>query len=267
MMRILLILALLLAAHALIGCKNEASEPIWKQVKIGEIVLPPTEDSAHLRTDPLVSFIVMTFEIPAKDIGALEYLSTILRRAPASFSSYQSFTENGFAILAGSGKMWDKTAILLRAAGAELSKTNTLMHTMGQSSQLQIAELTTEKAIFYSSPNTKLQGAALEPGKLTMQIATRGIPTMRGACKVRITPAYKTNAAKHFLEDSKKAKSKEINFDAMSVELIMSPNDFVFLRPQKYHPKQITLDSLFFYSLTDEPTVKTYVILCHRISD
>lgn len=251
----------------LTGCNGpEKSEPIWQQVKITDIAPAHNgkqPDSQLLKT---INFNVYIFEMPAKNINALDDVWQMLYTKPLRFSDYDAFVANSFSVGFGEVQMWNIIADLLRGAGAKRVKTVSLLLLDGQASDLAIAGLGNKQTIFYISTGGSMEGATIGPGTLALRIKAEKIPGSRGVCNVDVQPVFSSPIRSSIPQLAAHEKLGEFIFDAASFRLKMSPGNFVFLGPKKYSSGQITLASVFFNRPGLNPVVRTFLFVCNRIN-
>ncbi|MFH1616078.1 MAG: hypothetical protein ABIG61_13460 [Planctomycetota bacterium] len=240
---------------------------MWEQVKLSQLKPVTIPAEADTLQKVIVDFLVLEFKIPVENFNSLNALAVILRTSQLSFKDKIAFRENGFSAGVGRDQMWDRVARILRDAGAQQTKAATILVVRGLSGDVEVRRLAEERTIFYSSQNSPLKGSTLEPGSISLNLETLQIPDKKGACSVIVKPVYRPQTKQGLPVAQERAKAGQLEFDAMAFQLIMSPGDFVFLKPQRYQKQQITLDSLLFTDAAAPAAVKTYLIICRGISE
>jgi hypothetical protein len=256
------------AVVLLTGCNApEKDEPIWQQVKIGDLAPSDNGKRPAGRLLKTTNFNIYTFEIPAENIDTLDDVWQMLYTKPLRFNDYDAFKANSFLVGFGQVQMWDKIANLLHTADGKKVQTASLLLPDGQANDLTIARLDNELTIFYISSAGSMEGAAVGPGKLALRIKAEKIPGSRGVRDVDIKPAFSPLIKSLISQPGARKKPGELLFTSAGFKLKMSPRDFIFLGPEKYISPQATLDSLFFTRHKPKPVVRTYLIVCTRIID
>ena len=267
------VVVLICTAAALDGCNGaEKDRPLWQQVKIDD--LAPSHKPGRPNKQPLktINFSVYIFEIPAESITALNDIWQMLNTKPLRFNNHTAFTANSFAIGLGQLQMWNKIADLLRNAGGKMIETILLLLPDDQPQNITIARLDDKQTVFYVSSTGSTDSTDLGPGVLTLRIKAKKIPGQKafhrmpyGICKMDALPVFLPLISSPIPQLSAQAKTGEFPFDSLGFSVEMNPGDFVFIGPERYISHQITLAGLFFSSPADQPTIKTYLIICTAI--
>ncbi len=256
------------AAVLLTSCNApEKDEPIWQQVKLGDLV--PPADAKHPAGQLLktINLNIYIFEMPAENISALNDVWQMLYAKPLKFNDYDAFCANSFLVGFGQIQMWNKIANILRDAGGRKIETVSLLLPDGQSNDFTITRLDKEQTIFYISTSGSMEGTTIGPGKLALRIKVEKIPGSRGVCRVNAQPVFPSPIQSPAQQLAARAKLVEFLFTSAGFGLKMSPGDFVLLGPEKYIDHQITLGSLFFSRPGRRPTVRMFLLVCTRIID
>jgi len=290
MRRVFRIVVLGCAVLLLTGCSaSEKSDALWEQVKIGDIA--PSGQGKRSIGQPLmtIDFVVHLFEMPAENISALDNVWWTLYTKPLRFNDSDAFSSNLFSVGFGQVQMWNKVRNSLQAAGGKKIKTISLLLLDGQADDLVVATLGNELTIFYASTDGSMEGATIGPGELSLRMKAQKIPGSRGVCSVDVQPVFSPPIISSIPQLAARTKSGEFLFASAGFSLKMSPGDFVFLGPKKYSSDQMTLAGLFFSRSAPSPSirmflippskdtekpmpyfgpvVRTYMIVCTRISD
>jgi len=283
------VVVLICTAAVLAGCNEaEKDKPLWQQVKIDE--LAPSYKPGRPRNHSLktINFSVYIFEIPAENITALNDIWQMLEGShfakegkmgpldtkPLRFNNHSAFTANSFSIGFGRLRMWNNVADLLRNAGGKKIETIFLLLPDDQPQNITIARLDHKQSVFYISSAGSTEDADIGQGKLALQIKAERIPTQKavhripyGICKMNALPVFLPLISSPIPQLSAQAKTGEFLFDSLGFSAEMNPGDFVFLGPEKYIGHQTTLAGLFFSSPADQPTARTYLIVCTAINN
>jgi len=251
----------------LTGCNApEESEPIWEQVKIGDIAPSHSGKRPGDHLLETANFSVYIFEIPAENINILDGVWQMLYTESLRFNDYDAFSANLFSVGFGEVQMWGKIADLLRAAGGKRVRTVTLLLSDGQAETIAIAGLGSEQTIFYISTDGSMEGVTIGPGTLALRIKAGKIPGSRGVCNVDIQPVFSSPIRSSIPQLAAREKLGDVLFDTAGFRLKMSPGNFVFLGPEKYSSEHITLAGLFFSRPGPMPVVRTFLFVCSRIN-
>jgi len=267
MIRLLKIMVFSCAVALLTGCSAPGKdEPIWQQVKIGDLAPSHNGKQPGGQLLKTANFTVYIFEIPAENTGSLDDIWPMLHTKPLRFNYYDAFANNSFLVAFGQLPMWNKVADLLQAAGGKRVKTVSLLLPDGQANDIPIATLGNEKTIFYISTEGPMEGVTIGPGGLTLRIKAEKIPGSRGVCNVDALPVFSPPISSPIPQLAAREKSREFPFACCHFGLKMGPGDFVFLGPQKYSSDQTTLAGLFFSRPGPRPVVRMFLIVCSRIN-
>ena len=282
MIRVFQIVVLICLPFCLTGCgAPEENEPIWQQLKIGD--LAPSHggkrpDGQLLKT---INFNVYAFEIPAENISALDDIWQMLYTKPLQFNNYDAFVANSFLVGLGQVQMWNKIRDLLLAADGKGTRKVSLLLPDGQANDFPIARLDKEQTISYISASGSMEGVTVGPGMVALRLKAEKIPGSRGVCKMSAMPVFSPPIRSPIPELVYRAKAGKFPFASCGFGLKMSPGDLVVLGPEKYDSSQITLGSLFFsrpegnlfFSRTGrkpperKPAVRIFLLLCTGIND
>ena len=212
-----------------------------------------------------INFDLYIIEIPAENISVLDDVWRALYTQPFRFNSYDAFCANSFVVGFGQVPMWDEIGDLLRPAGGKKVEKISVLLPDGQANDITIAVLYDEQDIFYTSTDGSLEGATLGPGRLALRIKAEKIPGARGVCKVSAQPVFPSLVKSPISKFAGRTRTGDFLFTPAGFRLKMSPNDFIFLGPEKYIEHQITLGSLFFSRAKRKPVVRTYLLVCTSI--
>jgi hypothetical protein len=282
MFRIFQIAVLSCLALWLTGCGGpEKNEPIWEQIKIGDLAPSYSGKQPDGQSLKTINFNVFAFEIPAENISALDDIWRMLYPQPLQYNNYNAFKANSFLVGSGHAQMWSKITDLLLAAGGKGAKRVSLLLPNGRANDLPIARLDNEQTVFYISTGGSMDGVSIGPGMVGLRIKAEKIPGSKGVCQVSALPVFSPPIRGAIPQLLYRAKASEFLFTSAGFGLKMSPGDLVVLGPEKYIDHQITLGSLFFsrpqgslfFSRTErkpperKPAVRIFLLLCTGIND
>lgn len=263
MIRVFEIVVFSCLAALVTGCGGSEIEPIWSQVKIGDLapVQGPEREGEQLSKAAI--FDVYIIDIPAENISVLDDVWPKLSTNRLRFNDYDGFKSNSFSAGFGEDQMWSEIRDLLVGAGGKKIKTVSLLLPDDHADNVTIARLD-KKTIFYVSTGGSMEGVTVGPGTLGLGIKAKKIPGSRGVCDVTIQPIFLPQRRSSIPLLAGRTESGEFLFTSAGFRLKMSPADFVFLGPEQYIDNQITLGGLFFSRPGQKPITRTYLIVCTR---
>ncbi len=265
----------------LAGCAGPEEEPIWENVKIGDLAPHRGGKPPSVRLIKTINFDLHIFEIPAENIDKLDDTRKTLYTKPLRFNSLHAFGANSFSVHFGQIRMLDEIYNLLLAANGKIIARVSLMLADGQTESIAITGINSPRTIFFTSTYGSREGANVGPGILALRIKTRKIPDSRGVCNVTVYPVYSPPMIKSAIPQlDARTKLREFPFSAAAFELKMGPGDFVLLGPKEYVSDQTALGGLFFsnpkgslfFSKTErkppefKPAVRIFLLVCTRIN-
>jgi len=280
--RVFQIAVLSCLAFCLTGCGGpEENEPIWQQLKIGDLAPSHSGKRPGSQLLKTINFNVYAFEIPAENISALDDIWRMLYPKPLQYNNHDAFKANSFLAGFGQVQMWNKIRDLLLAADGKGTDRISLLLPDGQANDLPIARLDKEQTISYISASGSMEGVTAGPGMVALRLKAEKIPGSRGVCKMSAMPVFSLPIRSSIPELVYRAKAGEFLFSSVGFGLKMSPGDLVVLGPEKYIDHQITLGGLFFsrpegslfFSRTErkpperKPAVRIFLLLCTSIND
>jgi len=244
---VLCLLSSVFLGFYLIGCTAPEEEPIWKNIKIGD--LAPRQDGKppSPRLVETINFDLHILEIPAENIDKLDDTRKNLYTKPLRFNSLHAFGANSFSVHFGQIRMLDEIYNLLLAANGKILTKVSLMLADGLPETIAITGLDGPRTIFFTSIYGSKEGANVGPGILGLRLKAQTIPGSRGVCNVTAYPVYSPpirRTAIPLLEA--RTKMREFPFGAAAFALKMGPGDFVLLGPKEYISDQTALGGLFF---------------------
>ena len=263
----------------LAGCAGPEEEPIWENVKIGDLAPRRGGKPPSVRLIKTINFDLHIFEIPAENIDKLDDTRKTLYTKPLRFNSLHAFGANSFSVCFGQIRMLDEIYNLLLAANGKIITKVSLMLADGQTETIAITRLDGPRTIFFTSTYGSREGASVGPGILALRIKTQKIPGLRGVCNVTVYPVYSPPIIKSAIPQlDARTKLREFPFSAAAFELKMGPGDFVLLGPKEYVSDQTALGGLFFsnpkgslfFSKTErkpperKPAVRIFLLVCTR---
>lgn len=249
------------------GCRDRKEpDPIWEGVKISDLA----PRNAGLRESPFlktVDFDVYVFEMPAGKMDVMGEIWPLLHKEQLRFNNSEAFAANLFSAGFGQIDLWDKTADLLRKAGAKKTERTTLLLLDGQSEECTIKKINTEQAIFYAPNAGGIEGASGGPGTLSLRIKAGKIAGSRGVCDMSAVPVFWSHKTRSKARLSGQGDTGDFVFTAAGFRLRMTPGSFVLLGPEKYIEHKGTLGSLFFCGAGEKPAVRIFSIVCTGITE
>ncbi len=268
MFRSFWILFLSCAALLLIGCPTPAPKKpsVWEQTKIGDLA-PPVAAEPNQKLSDVINLDIYIFEIPTKDVNALDNIWPALYTQTLRFNSYNAFTINLFAAGFGEASAWNQIGDILRKVNARMAERNSLVLLNNQPKDLYITAIDTERTIFYTSTSHVSEGVTIGPGSFTLRIKAQKIPAQRGVCNINIQPVFTPSRKSRFPLRKETETTTPFAFDALEFELKISPGNFFLLGPRKYTADRSVLAGLFFSTEVPRPAAKIYLFVCGEIAD
>lgn len=272
------VFCILLSAFFLTGCKSEPQQPVWENLKIGDLTPQyggePTPEQL-LKTTKLDVHI---FEIPAENVKMLDRIRKRLFIRPLRLQDYSAFNANSFLVRFGQVDMWRQTTDwLLDAEGHSLTRVSLLLSD-GQAQTINIAGLDRPQTIYYTAADGTNQRANVGPGVFGLRVKAEKIPGSRGVCDLVAYPVFSPPTKSAVPQLDARGKLYEFPFIIAAFGLKMSPGDFVFLAPKEYINDRTSLSGLFFnspqaslfFSKTKapeyKPAVRIFLLVCTGIN-
>ena len=276
---VLCLVSLVLLSFCLIGCTAPEEEPIWKDVKIGDLAPRRAGKPPAARLIKTINFDLHIFEIPAENIDKLDDTRKTLYTKPLRFNSLHAFGANSFSVRFGQIRMWNEIyGSLLAAGGKKIAKVS-LMLAEDQAETIAITGLDSPRTIFFTSTYGSREGANIGPGIFALRLKAQTIPGSRGVCNVTAYPVFSPPIRRTAIPllDAR-TKMREFPFSAAAFGLKMGPGDFILLGPKEYISDQTALGGLFFsnpkgslfFSETErkpperKPAVRIFLLVCTR---
>ncbi len=254
----------------LAGCASPEEEPIWENVKIGDLAPRSGGKPQSVRLIKTINFDLHIFEIPAENIDKLDDTRKTLYTKPLRFNSLHAFGANSFSVCFGQIRMLDKIYNLLLAASGKIIAKVSLMLADGQTETIAITGLDGPRTIFFTSTYGSREGANVGPGILALRLKAQTIPGSRGVCDVTAYPVFSPPISRGAIPQlDARTRRREFPFGAAAFELKMGPGDFILLGPKEYISDQTALGGLFF-SETErkpperKPAVRIFLLVCTR---
>ncbi len=272
-------IALCCMCFALIGCPPPEKEPIWKDLKIGD--LAPRRDGKPKRSRLVetTNFNLYVFEMPSDNIDKLDDVRKTMFTKNLRYQSSHSFSENSFSVHFGQIRMWEEIFTSILAAGAKQVNKASLMLGDELPETISIARIDSPRTIFFTSTYGSREGVNVGPGILALRLKTQKIPSLRGVCNVTAYPVYSPPMVTSTIPLlNVRTQRREFPFSAAAFELRMGPGDFILLGPKEYVSDQTALGGMFFsnpegslfFSETErttfepKPTVRIFLLVCTR---
>ena len=265
---------------ALTGCTPPEEEPIWKNLKIGDLA-PSQSGKQRSRLVESTNFNLHIFEMPSGNIDKLDDICKTLFTKNLRYQSSHSFGANSFSVHFGQYRMWNEIFASILAAGAKQINKASLMLTDDLPETIAVARINSPQTIFFTSTYGSREGANVGPGILALRLKTQKIPGLRGVCNVAAYPVYSPPMMKSTIPLlNARTKRQEFPFSTAAFGLRMGPGDFILLGPKEYVSDQTSLGGLFFsnpegslfFSETErttlkrKPAVRIFLLVCTRTS-
>ncbi|MHC4242696.1 MAG: hypothetical protein ACYS3N_11030 [Planctomycetota bacterium] len=273
-------IALCYICFTLTGCTPPEEEPIWKNLKIGD--LAPTQSSKQTsRLVESTNFNLYIFEMPSDNIDKLDDVRKTLFTKNLRYQSSHSFGANSFSLHFGQFRMWEEIFTSILAAGAKQINKASLMLSDDLPETIAVARIDSPRTIFFTSTYGSREGANVGPGILALRLKTQKIPALRGVCNVTAYPVYSPPMITSTIPLlNARTQRREFPFNAAAFGLRMGPGDFILLAPKEYVSDQTALGGLFFcnpegslfFSETErtplerKPSVRIFLLVCTRTS-
>ena len=263
---------------ALIGCTPPEEEPIWKNLKIGDLA-PSQSGKQTSRLVESTNFNLHVFEMPSDNIDKLDNVCKTLFTKNLRYQSSHSFGANSFSVHFGQYRMWNETFASILAAGAKQINKASLMLADDLPETIAVARIDSPRTIFFTSTYGSREGAKVGPGILALRLKTQKLPALRGVCNVTAYPVYSPPMIKSTISLlNARTQRREFPFSAAAFGLRMGPGDFILLGPKEYVSDQTALGGLFFsnpegslfFSETErtplerKPAVRIFLLVCTR---
>jgi len=275
------LVSLVFLTFCVIGCPGTEEEPIWENVKIGDLAPRHGKKPPSAQLLKTISFNLHIFEIPAENIDKLDDVRKTLYTKPLRFHSLHAFGANSFSVCFGQIRRWNEIYGSLLAAGGKIITKVSLMLADGQTENIAITGLNGPRILFFTSTYGSREGANIGPGILALRIKTQKVPGSRGVCNVTAYPVFSPPMIRGTIPQlNARTKKREFPFSAAAFGLKMSPGDFILLGPKEYISDQTALGGLFFsnpkgnlfFSETErkplerKPAVRIFLLVCTRIN-
>lgn len=265
----------------LTGCSPPEDEPIWKDLKIGDLAPRREGKQPRSRLVESTNFNLHIFEMPADNIDKLDDIRKILFTKNIRYQSSYSFGANSFSVQFGQIRMWKELLASILAAGAIQINKVSLMLADDLPETIAVTRIDSPRTIFFTSTYGSREGANVGPGLLGLRIKTQKIPALRGVCNFTAYPVYSPPMVKSSIPllDAR-IQHREFPFSPAAFGLRMGPGDFILLGPKEYVSDQTALGGLFFSNpqgsfffseterspLARKPTFKIFLLVCTRTS-
>jgi hypothetical protein len=265
----------------LTGCPPPEEQPIWKDLKIGD--LAPRSDGKQQRSRLVEStnFNLYIFEMSSDNINKLNDIRKILFTKNLRYQNSHSFRSNSFSVHFGQIRMWNELFSSILAAGAKEINKVSLMLADDIPEIIAVTRINSPQTIFYTSTYGSREGANVGPGILALRIKTQKIPALRGVCNFTAYPVYSPPMVKSSIPLlNARTQRREFPFSPAAFGLRMGPGDFILLGPKEYVSDQTALGGLFFNNpegsfffgetgrtpLKPKPSFKIFLLVCTRTS-
>jgi len=275
------LVSLVLSSFYLTGCTAPEEEPIWEQVKIGDLAPRHGDKPPSAYLIETTNFDLHIFEMPAENIDKLDDIRKALYTRPLRFNSLHAFGANSFSVCFGQFRMQNEIYNSLLAAGARKIAKASLLLADGLDETITITGLDGPRILFFTSIYGSREGANIGPGIFALRIKAQKIPGSRGVCNVTAYPVFSPPIRRGPIPQLEaRSKNREFPFSAAAFGLRMSPGDFILLGPKEYISDQTALGGLFFSNpkgslflseterkpLEFKPAVRIFLLVCTRIN-
>jgi len=265
---------------ALIGCTPPEEEPIWKDLKIGDLA-PRQSGKQTSRLVESTNFNLYVFEMPSDNVDKLDDIRKTLFTKNLRYQSSHSFGANSFSVHFGQIRMWNEIFASILAAGAKQINKVSLMLADEIPETISVARIDSPRTIFFTSTYGSREGANVGSGILALRLKTQKIPSLRGVCNVTAYPVYSPPMITSTIPLlNTRTQRREFPFSPAAFGLRMGPGDFILLGPKEYVSDQTALGGLFFsnpegslfFSETErtplerKPAVRLFLLVCTRTS-
>jgi hypothetical protein len=263
------------------GCTAPQQDPIWKNLKIGDLAPRRQGRQPRSRTVETTNFNLYIFEMPADNIEELDDIRKTLFTRPLRYQSSHSFRANSFSVQFGQIRMWNEIFASLLSAGAKQINQVSLMLAEDQPETITVTRIESPQTIYFTSTYGSREGANVGPGILALRIITQKIPVLRGVCDFTAYPVYTPPMLRSTIPQlDARTQRAEFPFSAAAFGLRMGPGDFILLGPKEYVSDRTELGGLFFTnpegnlflsrtgrgSLERKPAVRLFLLVCTRTS-
>ncbi|MCP4263761.1 MAG: hypothetical protein GY774_40570 [Planctomycetes bacterium] len=263
----------------LTGCPPPEEEPIWKNLKIGDLAPHRDEKKQTSRLVESTNFNLHIFEMPSDNIDKLDDIRKTLFTKNLRYQSAHSFRENSFSVQFGQIRMWKTLFASLDAAGAKQINNVSLMLADDVPETIAVTRIGSPQTIFFTSTYGSKEGANVGLGILALRIKTQKIPALRGVCSFSAYPVYYPPMMKSSIPLlNARTQLREFPFSTAAFGLRMGPGDFILLSPKEYVSDRTALGGLFFsnpegtlfYGKTErtalerKPSVRLFLLVCTR---
>lgn len=266
------------------GCDTPpgaGTDPVWEQVKIGQLGPPTPDPSRRAKVLGTVYFDVYAFDLPADNLEKLGAVWQSLSAKPIRTNSYTAFAENGFRARYGRWRIWKDVEALLIRAGGRGAGTTSLTLSEEMPADLPIADVPHDRPISFVGTDLSHQIANVGTGVLVLRLRAEPVPGARGVRKIIAYPVHTLPSSLAIPELDEAARQREFNFGAAAFASQMSPGDFLMLAPNTYTGQRRSLGGLFFNKPVGtvfvdpeqkrpperKPTVRLFILICTRMTD
>lgn len=267
----------------LAGCAAPAArQPATEGIKIGELAPKgKTPNQPVIQLLQTTNIDVITYELPVKDINALDNVWAILAANPESLriTDQAGFAANGLRIEAG--KFGQKNKITDAMERIKANKlTVSLLIQNDQPEMLVLGQLTRKMAITYIGRGGTAVDTEAGPATLGLQVYARQItpprpadqtnkqaPPARTISRVQITPIISVSTDGLPEELAMRLKQTDVRIYSASFGLNMKPGDIFLLAPKPGKINdQTAVAGRFFTRNGTEPKIKILLFICTSIT-
>ena len=263
------------------GCTPPEEEPIWKDLKIGDLAPSHDRKQPKSRLVESTNFNLFVFEMPSDNLDKLNEIRKTMFTRNLRYQSPHAFEANSFSVHFGQYRMWEQIFYSILAAGAKRINRAQLMLADNIPETIAIIPIESPQTIFYTAITGSKEGANVGPGILALKVKIQKVPALRGVCNFTAYPVYSPPMLKSTIPllDAR-AQRREFPFSSAAFGLRMGPGDFILLGPKEYVDDQTSLGGLFFSNpkgnlfqgkterapLQQKSAVRLFLLVCTRTS-
>jgi hypothetical protein len=259
------LLAILLFISFLPGCTGSSRKP-WRNIKAAELISrqQPLEDKSMIVGLHIYLFRIQTNKLPQiqNQIGQTDTL-------PVKYDDPDAFLANGLISCAGDRASWQKIAQLVALSQPKTLKHFNILMTENMAEDVVIAETNQPISIVYRS-NDITAGIGFDTGQTILRIKASSLIGLRQACRLDITPVYRTAAAQKTKKRSAGRENYESVFESAALNVHLQPGQFVLLAPARTQTDPNTaqtIGDILSSSPNPQKTANLCIIACNLINN
>lgn len=253
-----------MTAVSLTGCDNGVFKPKTEGIKIGE--LAPAGKRVKPQVLRTTNIDVVTFEIPAENIGVLANAWKMLDPATIRYTDPESFSVNKLRAAEGKFGDLDKIYGTLNLAKAKKESTTTLLIQDNQPEIFNMGRLANKTTISYIGVKGAVNTAEVGPAILGLSVNARKIAQDRAIATVRVMPVIFAETDGLAPALARRLKENDIRFFWAGFMLHMKPGDVLMLGPAEFNPDEKTVAGRFFTKTGQNASVKVLILVCTSVN-